>query len=327
MAKIKLKIEILQEFILKTTEFIIQNRSSITRSDTFTKSSLRLSTTQFINIRDQIANYFNEKSPRKHLIVEVLEICEGCQPLLLERWNFIHTSTKIKSSLSYKKRELDVLSGLRCLMAGSLTLPSSYKPKSSISINIKKENIDLTFWDPVLTDQDILYFPSQKLNFEIDNIMLETYIEYYTLPLKPRITRNSLGIRQRLVSFDNGEFENKDKQGIFNRSFESTEASPGLKAIRQSIINSESFFEENEAGFRLMSYDYKELSFEESENEFANNSFEMEFENEILENESDSVVPLYLRNCDKLKEVTLFNGNVNTYAEILRVVSNWKNKT
>ncbi|CAG9329587.1 unnamed protein product [Blepharisma stoltei] len=329
------KTDILLEFTLKATEFIIQSRSSIPRSDTLTKTSLRLSTIQFMNIRDQISSYFNENSPTKEFAIEVLETCEGCHPLLLERWNFILASKRFKFSKPYKKRELDAVSGIRTLISGSLLLPATYKVKSSISIAIRKSVIDFASWDPNLTDKEILKFPSQKLQIEGENSLLEVYIEYTNTTLKPRFARQSLGIRPRLISFDvaDVEFKESPKANSLKKSInsiESTEASPLMKGNKLSLINSESFYEESEAGFRLISSDYGDESSgseKEEENEFANNSFQMDFGSENLEeDESDSIVSLYLKQCDKARDVSLYKGGQSTITEAFSLVRKWKNR-
>mmetsp|Transcript_4621 Transcript_4621/g.4499 ORF Transcript_4621/g.4499 Transcript_4621/m.4499 type:complete len:105 (+) Transcript_4621:689-1003(+) len=103
-----------------------------------------------------------------------------------------------------------------------------------------------------------------------------------------------------------------------------------MKGNKLSLINSESFYEESEAGFRLISSDYGDESSgseNEEENEFANNSFQMDFGSENLEeDESDSIVSLYLKQCDKVRDISLYKGGQNAITEAFSLVRKWSNR-
>ncbi|CAG9312081.1 unnamed protein product [Blepharisma stoltei] len=328
---------LMQDFMTKLIEFISQTHSCsplfAASSNSFTKSY----SPKPSSIHDSIRVLWeNQQTPHKEFEIDLLECIEGCHPLLLERWKFHIIPKRLAADFSKNLTETPKIAGIRALMAASLLLPASEIRNSSISLIIRTASQEGISWDPSILPRDIQYFPSIPFKFETAFNILSVRIEYTTKNIKPRIISQTLGIRPRLTSVDGGDFELKDvfkHQTKSQISLLSTDASPETPRLRSrsrmlSLIESESFYEESEVGFKLIysdlcTDDYDPSSDEENDT-FAEGFFENPFGS--LESSNDTRISLYRKQCDKIREVNLFKGSSNSISQVREILTYWANR-
>ncbi|CAG9329367.1 unnamed protein product [Blepharisma stoltei] len=315
------KISPLLEFTAKAVEFIFQAKAIGFKKDPFAKSPAKSESNDLQPIRDQVYSIFSENSDYQELIIEILETCEDCNTQLIELWRFISTAKKNHNKIKKSDSELELATNLRVLMAGSLLLPSSYKDKSRLRVNIRKPSVKPTLWNSNLSQDEILRFPEQGLMVTGENSILTVYVEYIERDIKPELIVQNLGNRIRAFSFDI-----EDTKYMADSLDWSPSSGKKGKTKMLSLIDSESFYEDNESGIKLISsvYDSNSESSESEKNEFANNSFEMNFGSDGLEEDPDLLVSNYLNKCDKAGKTPLFIGHDTALIEAAALVKKWR---
>lgn len=157
-------------------------------------------------------------------------------------------------------------------------------------------------------------------------------IEYATKHIKPRIISQTLGTRPRLVSLDNCDFDAKDLFKPQTTSLLSTDVSPETPRYRSrsrmlSLIESESFYDESEVGFKLI---FSQLCTEEAPSSDEDND---EFTAGICDNpfgsvesSNDTRISLYSKQCDNIRNIRLFKGDSNSLLQVREVLNLWLNR-
>jgi hypothetical protein len=125
--------------------------------------------------------------------------------------------------------------------------------------------------------------------------------------IKPRVKKQNLGSRPRLVSFDTGE-DFKEVNKSFG-SYISTEPSPQEKKHNNnllSLICSDRLIEEKEIGFSLINSCMDSIPDFDDES-FGHNSFDMEIEDEESAPSEDSKISQYIQQCNFVQSLNLFH--------------------
>jgi len=290
------------------------------------------------DVTEQLKSQLNQKKnaqseANRLLIAEITEIVEGCEPLLLEKWYIdIHLSTnhlKIPSKgLSYDFKIL-----MNSLMSASLLFPSAYAAQTSIKIGDPQSFQRNCLWDLSISRNEILKFPQSPIEIQFPDGSLKVHVEYLGSPVKPKISPQQLGIRPRLVSIgDELDFKESQKPLKSHQSLQSTETSQKSQKFQNkenirvlSLIESESFYDENEIGFKPIS---SVLFTEELQIESDEEANAFETEEEIFEGEmaNESKISVYWKKCDALLNLKLFNGDENSNILAREIVYSWKNK-
>jgi hypothetical protein len=192
-------------------------------------------------------------------------------------------------------------------LAGTFkSLPGVLKAEISKSLSTSYK------WDPSLTPNQIKSFPSQPLTFHSNSGTFSVSIQYNISPIKPHIIEQHLGFRPRLKSFDIGE-DFKEVNKSFG-SHISTETSPQEKRRGNrllSLIISESFIEEKEIGFSLISSNLDPEP--DSDNEsFGHNSFEIDSEPQSLNPSDDTQISQYIQQCTLVQNLNIFQVVYNS---------------
>jgi len=146
------------------------------------------------------------------------------------------------------------------------------------------------------------------------------------------LSQQVLGLRPRLTSEEVGDYEAKD-QPNFSFSSISTDFSPTTRRDRSfsfgsknlSLIESESFYQETDVGFRLLGLDEeseKDPTTEEDE-DFADSELPFEIDEEGTEG---IAVAKYKKRCEEIRNLSLFRGEGELWHEMGKVLSEWKRR-
>lgn len=164
-------------------------------------------------------------------------------------------------------------------------------------------------------------FPKQGLSLELENRVLAIYVDYTLKEIKPELKLQHFNGRSRVMSFDISDSKSLMK------TENSSETTPPRRRI-MSVISSLGIHEDSESGIKLIAsiYDSNSESESSESNAFQNNSFEMNFGSNHLEEDNDSIVALYLKKCEKLSKNSLFVGTNSVLIETNNLVKYWKQK-
>lgn len=312
--------------ILNSFEAII-DRLNFNRSPSITTLDV---SEHFAQLKSQIS--LISQTYLKDLSLEFYLDIEGCYPMLIERWRFMHTpaiSSKFKSE-NHVRNELEAFQS--SLTAGFIQLPRIFNNHCHLNVSLKSSPSDFLDWDKSVLGSDIAKYPTKPLKLETNFYTIVTYCEYLTKVYKPRIIVQNLGSRPRLMSLATNDNDFKDiKSNVSPTSSDSTEISPLIrtlsrtKSFNQSILASivSQSVDEHESGFKPLAKMYADnfaSSIEEDE-DFADCSFEM---HENLHKTEDMSVSIYLNDCNKMLENTLFNGSRDVLFELLENDKIWK---
>ena len=253
----------------------------------------------------------------------LLECIEGCYPILRIKWKFYYDPSD-PCTVSDSSQYSEISRILRCISLAISILPASHlsNPKLQLSATAAEE----VQWDRSLQPSNIKTFPPRPFTLQNASGRLNISVEYSSINARPRIISQFLGRRPRLASLDYGE-EPKDKLRL-NFSMISTEPSSRERLRKNTagtklldLIASESFYEEQEIGFKIIESEISpELDFYD-EAEYGHNSFELEEHEEDYEYSDDTQISLYIQECRTAQELRIFsNSDLNCNA----LVQQWK---
>lgn len=250
-----------------------------------------------------------QKAKSQEFFLFLIECIEGCYPILRAKWKFVYEPLSLPNSTKFTSdiETSIILRSLADFLAGT------FKSLTGVlKVEISKFLSTRYNWDPSLVSNQIKSFPSQPFTFTCNSGMLSVSIQYNISPLKPRISEKHLGFRPRLKSFDFGE-EFKEVNKSFG-SHISTEASPQEKRRGNrllSLIISESFIEEKEIGFSLISsnLDPEPDSGNES---FGHNSFDIDSEPQNPNPSDDTQISQYIEQCTLVQNLNIFQVVYNS---------------
>ncbi|CAG9334224.1 unnamed protein product [Blepharisma stoltei] len=315
------------EFIVELFEFLEK------RSKPSEKGNKNFHISQ--GVTEQLKKQLNTKKnarteANRLLIAEITEIIEGCEPLLLEKWYIEINLAKNNIKIPSKKTGYDFKILMSSLMSASLLFPSAYAAQTSIKIGDLQSFSRNSLWELSVSRNEILKFPQSPIEVQFPEGNLKAYVEYLGSPAKPKISPQQLGSRPRLVSIgDELDFKESQKPLKIHQSLQSTETSQKFQNKENSrflsLIESESFYDENEIGFKPIS---SVLFTEELQIESDEEINEFETAEEINEGEmqNDSKISVYWKKCDEVLNLKLFNGNENSNILARELVYSWKNK-
>lgn len=281
--------------------------------------SYHISTFPFPALEKPLQTIF-EKKQLQEFSISTVEHIEGCYPILRERWKFKYDPND-PSEVEEPQQYEEIVRTLRAI-ALAISVISLYD-NSKLQLQISTQPNEDLFWDVSLQQKDVKSFPKSPIILQNTLGKLIISAEYITSNIKPRIARQTIGLRPRLVSLDYGEDGKEGKK--LNFSFASTETSPqDLNRMRNkkkllSLIASESFYEENEIGFKMIASELDDM--ESSENSFGHNSFEMKFEENLAENNENASISIYNNQCKAMGNLKIFASPEINCSEL---VSSWK---
>jgi hypothetical protein len=297
----------LKSFTSKLIDYIYYINKSTLKSTQ--DSSFQVKTPSYSHVHKEIEYIWNDCKKSKEFSVEIIQQVENCEPLLLERWNFnVHVCVSKDIQSTY----CELSSIIRRFMAVSSLLPSSNV--ESKTLDIKDSHLN-TQWPASLAGSDICQFPAIPYRLHSSSHNLFLYVQYYNKPIKPHIRNQPLGDRPRFMSV--GSVDSADNMQI--RRFSSIESRTKVLANAAS----DSIYEENEVGIKLISSEYAENSDFEGE-DFGRSSFDMEIDvTENSDTPEEAKVSLYMLSCDKIRELLLFKSTENFDPRAL--IDTWKN--
>ena len=292
----------LKKFLIKLCNSLFYLHGSSFKKQDPSDSSLQLKIPSFNHVAAEIEFYWPSLKSRE-LCLEIINESEGCYPLLLEKWRFTLNPNQ-KSQKSYQTDSQT----LRAFIALAQILPSMrsqnkiiYLRDSSLSLN----------W-PQLKASKLLQFPQIPQQVHYSDYTLSVCVQYYQKPVKPTICVQDFGPRPRLHSVGSELIP-----VIHQRKASCVEIAD--KSL--NIISSQSLYEENEVGIKLISSEIYEDSDFEKDN-FANSCFDMEFDFQTDAPE-EAKTSLYMLSCDKIRELSLFS---QSECPIKEFVALWKTK-
>lgn len=241
----------------------------------------------------------SKSTARETFSLILSEKIEGCYPLLKQIW---------KISLTPDCKHFSHPGNF----PSQMLIIQSYLKSEHIYIEANSGPTLVPTWDNRLSYSSIHVHPTTPFSIGHNGKCLTIQIEYQVSDLKPRIFEQNLGSRPRLVSFDSGE-DLKDFQL-------KTEKSPGRKSLSKqlSLINSESFYEENEIGFSLIHSTLADYQDSEDELQVGQDIFDLDLKT-FQPQAEDSQIPLYIQNCGKMSQLKLFSSFQNPS----ELVKNW----
>jgi hypothetical protein len=242
------------------------------------------------------------ESPRRESFsLKLVENIEGCRPILRQIWKVsLHPMPKTSNSIITAKEVL------KKILNFTSSLPSQFFIYSgSVSIDLIRESNVLNHWEADQRPQ-VKLFPDSAFKIESFRYFVLFQVEFCDLDFKPKIKEENLGIRPRLFSLEIEDFkEFKDFLGFSNES-----ASPDkkIKQKQLSLITSESFYQEYEIGFNLISSTLPD-NLDSEDEDVSQNSFDLDLE--VSQNDEDSQVSLYIKKCIKTSQLNLFKDSTS----------------
>ena len=306
----------------KIIDLLVESRNCSFSIAAISNSMYQITTYSYPLIQNDLQFIF-EKKTVQDFSISLIEYAEGCYPILREKWNFEYDPNQ-EPELSEKSQYIETVIKLRSLAILMKTIDK--ENYSNLRLQVNESSTEDVSWDSLLQKKDIKYFPKSPMVFLNNSGRLSVNVEYTDVNLKPRIINQILGSRPRLISLDVGD-EIKD---IFrlNYSLGSTETSPqDLNHTRRgdkllSLIASESFFEENEIGFKLISSELHNDQDSGDEN-FGRSSFDMDIDEIESDNTEDASISLYIQQCKSIQNLSIFS---NLKGDCNKLIRFWRDK-
>ena len=292
----------LKKFLIKLCNSLFYLHGSSFKKQDQPDSSFQLKIPSFNHVANEIEFYWPSLRSRE-LCLEVVNESEGCFPLLLEKWRFSLSAAK-KPCKSYQNDSQK----LRSFIALAQILPS-IRSQNKI-LYLRDSSLSLSW--PQLKVGKLLQFPEAPELIHSSDYTLSVCVQYYSKPVKPTICMQDFGPRPRLQSVGSELIP-----VISQRKSSCVEITD--KSL--NVISSQSLYEENEIGIKLISSEiYEDSDFEKDS--FGRSSFDMEIDFQT-DTPEEAKTSLYMLSCDKIRKLSLFS---QSELGIKEFVVEWKNK-
>lgn len=243
------------------------------------------------------------KTVYQEFFLVIIEHTDNCYPILRAKWRFVYDPA-VLSTFTKTTSDSETPSTL-CSLAVFLT--ALYKSLNGTpKAEVIKSCVCNYYWDTSLSLHDIKSYSPEPLFFQSSSSLFLT-LQYCDCYIKPRVKKQNLGSRPRLVSFDTGE-DFKEVNKSFG-SYISTEPSPQEKKHSNnllSLIYSDRLIEEKEIGFSLINTCMDSIPDFDDES-FGHNSFDMDLEAEDSVPSEDAKISQYIQQCNFIQGLNLFH--------------------
>jgi hypothetical protein len=291
----------LKKFLIKLCDSLFHLHGSSFKKLENTDLFFQVKIPGFNHVRAEI-EFFWPNLRSRELCLEIVSETEGCLPLLLEKWRF-----SLSESRKGKRNYFSDSQALRAFMAFAQMSPS-FKYQNKI-IYIRDSSLALSW--PSLKPGKLLQFPLEPYQVVSLDSALSVSVQYYRKQVKPTICVQDFGPRPRLFSVGSE---------LIPVIHQRKSSCADLADKSLNVISSQSLYEENEVGIKLISSEiYEDSSFEKDS--FGRSSFDMEIEIQS-DTPEEAKTSLYMLNCDKIRELSLFPS---IDCAIKDLVNEWRN--
>ena len=201
---------------------------------------------------------------RQTFSLSLIEKIDGCSPALRQIWRLsitpklqINQSTQTTQT-SQNPSNLPIRPNNSSPSQQLFEFISSFPAQifiysGNLTFDLQPLNSSSVSWD-IFQQNNLKYFPVSPYEIDSNDFRISLQIEYCDLDFRPKITEQDLGLRPRLVSFDMDETRDNFGLKCLQETYQKQD-SPAKKKIskQQALISCESFYQENEIGFSLLS--------------------------------------------------------------------------